>query len=387
MITKLTARELADRIDAGESFTLIDTRPEDSYDAWHITGATNIPFDPNESMSDDQFQQVADLVETDQVFAICGKGISSTSFALELDERQNGHGFDIGVVQGGMEDWSKVYDVVPIEIENNGLKIVQIQRRAKGCLGYIVGSSSAGEAVAVDVTRQTDVFKTAAQEAGLTITRVVDTHIHADHVSGGRKIAEELDVPYHLSGHLDDRDVNIDYEFEPLADENVLTVGDIEIKALHTPGHTSEIVTLLVDEAAVLTSDTLFINGVGRTELQFGDEDAAHGTELLYDSVNGVLADLDDNLAVLPGHVTVTPDGEFGVGSPGQPISARLGDLRDRLDVFTLDEELFVERIVENDAKKPSNYETIIAVNVGDESVGRDEKATELELGPNNCSA
>lgn len=386
MISKLSTRELADRIDAGESFTLIDTRPEDSYDAWHIHEARNVPFGPNDSMSDDTFERVTDLVETDRVFAICGKGISSTSFALELDERTNGHDFEIGVVQGGMEDWSKVYDVVSIEPENEDLEILQIQRRAKGCLGYIVGSNSTGEAVAVDVTRQTDVAKIAAQEAGLVITRVVDTHIHADHVSGGRTLAEELDVPYHLSGHLDDRDVNIDYEFEPLEDGDILTVGDIEIEVRHTPGHTSEMINLLV-ESVVLTSDTLFVDGVGRTELQFGDEGAARGAELLYDSVNEVLGDLDDGCIVLPGHVTVTADGEFNVGSPGEAISARLGDLRDELDAFTLEKEEFVERITENDSEKPSNYETIISINVGEESVGRDEEATELELGPNNCAA
>jgi glyoxylase-like metal-dependent hydrolase (beta-lactamase superfamily II)/rhodanese-related sulfurtransferase len=386
MISKLTTRELADGIDARESFTLIDTRPEDSYDAWHIHEAKNVPFGPNESMSDDTFEQIADLIETDRVFAICGKGISSTSFALELEERKNGHDFEVGVVQGGMEDWSKVYEVVRIETENDDTEILQIQRRAKGCLGYIVGSRSAREAVAVDITRQMDVAKTAAQEAGLVITRVIDTHIHADHVSGGRALAAELDVPYHLSGHLDDRDVNIDYAFEPLEDSDVLSVGETEIEVRHTPGHTSEMINIVVEEV-VLTSDILFANGVGRTELQFGEDDAAHGASLLYDSINEVLADLDDDLTVLPGHVTVTADGEFDVGTPGEAINARLGDLREELDVFTLEKDEFVERVVENDPEKPPNYGTIISINVGEESIGRDEEATELELGPNNCAA
>lgn len=384
MFKQITADELTEKLDADEPFTLIDTRPEDSYDAWHIAEAENLPFPPGGELSEDQLHHINEITDGRPVVTICGKGLSSTSFAAELDA----HGYDdVTVVKGGMEDWSTVYEAVPIQTRRDDLVVYQLQRRAKGCLGYIVGSRNTGEAVAVDVTRQTDVFKIAAQNVGLTISHVLDTHIHADHISGGRKLARELDVPYHLSGHLDNRDAEIEYAFDPLEAGDVLTVGEIEIEVLHTPGHTSEMINLLVDESAVLTSDTLFVNGVGRTELQFGDEDATHGAELLYESVNDVLADLDDDTVILPGHVTVTQESEFELGTPGDPIRARLGDLRNRLDVFTLDKEAFVEQLTERNPEKPQNYETIIGVNVGSESVDRDEEATELELGPNNCAA
>lgn len=386
MVSKLTARELADRIDGNESFTLVDTRPEESYDAWHIRGAENIPFEPNESMTDEQLDHVLEVTTSDSVVAICGKGLSSTSFGLELDERQNGHGLDVSVVEGGMEAWSTVYESVPIETGHRDLRLLQIQRRAKGCLGYIVGSNSTGRAIAVDVARQTDVFKIAAQEAGLTIGRVIDTHVHADHISGGRDLARELGVPYSLSGHLSDRDVDIEYDFEPLKNGGVMTVGTVEIEAIHTPGHTSEMLALVIDDAAVLTSDTLFIDGVGRTELQFGDEEAERGASLLYESVNERLGELDDPM-VLPGHVTVTPDGTFGTAAPGEPITDSLDGLRNRLDVFTLEREEFVESVTSGESEKPPNYESVIAINTGERNVDREEEATELELGPNNCSA
>lgn len=382
MFNQITADELTEKLDVGEPFTLIDTRPEDSYDAWHIGAAENVPFPPGGELSEGQRHRVNELTDGQPVVAICGKGLSSTSFAAELDA--NGYD-DVTVVKGGMEAWSKVYEVVPIRTRHDDLVLHQVQRRAKGCLGYIVGSRSTGEAIVVDATRQTDVFKIAAQEAGLTIARVLDTHIHADHISGGRTLARELAVPYHLSGHLDDRDAEIEYAFEPVEAGDVWTIGEIEIEMLHTPGHTSEMINLLVD-SVVLTSDTLFVDGVGRTELQFGDEDAAHGAELLYESVNDVLGAVDDAV-VLPGHVTVTQEGEFDPGNPGDPIRARLGDLRDRLDVFTLEKEAFVEQITERSPEKPQNYETIISVNVGSESTDREGEATELELGPNNCAA
>ncbi len=77
--------------------------------------------------------------------------------------------------------------------------------RAKGCLGYIVGSKEAGEAAAFDVSQYTEEFVDAASELGMKIKRVFDTHIHADHISGGRQLAEELSVPYHLGSEASER--------------------------------------------------------------------------------------------------------------------------------------------------------------------------------------
>jgi len=158
----------------------------------------------------------------------------------------------------------------------------QVQRRAKGCLGYVVGSKEVGEAVVVDATRQTDQFKVAAQDAGLSIARVLDTHVHADHISGSPTLADEVGVPYHLGDAARER--GVEYEYDPLPDGDVIEVGDVEIEALHTPGHTSEMMNYLVDGELLLTGDTLFVDSVGRTELQFGEDDASRGAELLYDS-------------------------------------------------------------------------------------------------------
>jgi glyoxylase-like metal-dependent hydrolase (beta-lactamase superfamily II)/rhodanese-related sulfurtransferase len=375
---QLTAERLAEKLDRDESFTLIDTRPEGDYEAWHAPGAENVPYKPAKGLGDDGWERVDALVDGGPVVAICGKGLSSTAFGFELQ----GHGYDdVSVVKGGMEDWSRVYEVAPIGASGD-LVIVQIQRRAKGCLGYVIGDPATGDAAVVDATRQTDVFKIAAEEAGLTIRRVLDTHVHADHVSGGPTLAEELDVPYHLPASADERGVEHDYE--PVADGETIPVGDREIEAMHTPGHTSEMTSYLV-ERALLTADTLFVDGVGRTELQFGDSGAREGAELLYESLHSIL-ELPDDVTILPGHVDVRSDGRYGTGRPGEPIAARLGDLRKDLDLLGLDREAFVDRLAENAPEKPPNYETVIAINTGERGVD-DEEATELELGPNNCAA
>ena len=382
MVDQITAEELADRMDRGEEFALIDTRPAESFEAWHLHGAENVPYDPREGLSDEDADRIVDLANGGPIVTICGKGLTSTPIAFELDVR--GYG-DVTVVKGGMEDWSRVYEVVPVETDSEDLVIRQLQRRGKGCLGYIVGSRESGGAVAVDATRRIGRFEVASEEAGLTIERVVDSHVHADHISGGPRLADAMDVPYHLGERASERDVA--YEYEPLADGETIEVGGVEIGAIHAPGHTTEMVNLLVDEEHLLTGDTLFVDSVGRTELQFGDEDAAEGARLLYGTLHDTILGLPDDTTVLPGHVAVTSDGRFEGGTPGEPISARLGDLREGLDLLDMDEEAFVDRLASNAPEKPPNYERVIGINTGRESVEDEREATELELGPNNCAA
>jgi len=382
MVTQITADELAHRIDAGESMSVIDTRPAESFGAWHLPGAVNVPYDPREELDDDQLDRVRDAFDGRPVLAVCGKGLTSAPFAFDLEQ----HGYEnVTVVKGGMEDWSTVYETVPIDAASDDLVVRQLQRRGKGCLGYVVGSKASGEAAVIDATRQIERYELAAEEAGLTIGRVFDTHVHADHISGGRRLADVLDVPYHLGERAVERDV--DFAYEPLGDGTVVEVGETEIAAIHAPGHTTEMVNYLVDGEVLLTGDTLFVESVGRTELQFGEDDADEGAELLYETLHEKLLSLSDGVRVLPGHVSVSSDGRYEHGTPGDPVQASLQDLRETLDLLQLDETAFVRRLVENAPQKPPNYERVIAINTGKDAPESEAEATELELGPNNCAA
>jgi glyoxylase-like metal-dependent hydrolase (beta-lactamase superfamily II)/rhodanese-related sulfurtransferase len=382
MFEKITARELADRRDSGtDDSVLVDTRPADSYAAWRIEGAENVPFGPGETLSDDQRAEIDALANGDGIVTVCGKGATSTRLASELDA----NGFeDVAVLTGGMRAWNALYETARVDTASVDLVVIQFQRRAKGCLSYLVGSKRAGEAVVVDPTRHTDQYVTTAAEEGLAITRVLDTHVHADHISGGRDLAARLGVLYHLGERAAERD--LDYEFEPVADGETIPVGDVEIEVLPAPGHTSEMVNYRVGDEAVLTGDALFLDSVGRTELEFGEE-AERGARMQYETLHGTLLELPDELTVLPGHVTVNADGTYENASPGELVGAPLGDVRDRLALVDLDEEAFVERMVENVPEKPDNYETVIAINRGEESVATDRDATMLETGANNCAA
>jgi glyoxylase-like metal-dependent hydrolase (beta-lactamase superfamily II) len=365
MVRELSADELADRLDAGDAFVLIDTRPPESYESWHVPGAVNVPFEPGTPV---ERADVAPVVDRDgDVVTICGKGVSSDEFAGRLSDLGFG---PVTVVTGGMRAWSQVYETATVPTDDPAVEVLQVQRRAKGCLGYLVADATSGAAAAVDVTRHTDQFRQAAADAGYDIVRVLDTHVHADHVSGGRSLADELGVPYHLGAHATDRDVACD--FEPVADGDVLQVGEVDLTAIHAPGHTSEMVAYLVGRTALLTGDTLFVDAVGRTELQFGDAAADEGARLLYHTLHDRLLDLPDSVTVLPGHVSV---------------STTVGEVRTTVSALGLGEQRFVERVADAAPEKPPNYETIIDVNAGRDVVTDETSAVELELGPNRCAA
>ncbi|MFB6123749.1 MAG: rhodanese-like domain-containing protein [Haloferacaceae archaeon] len=382
MAEHIDPRTLYDWLDARE-FVLVDTRPAESYDAWHVPGATNFPFGPDASLDGERLAEFRRLTDgTRPVVTICAKGLTSHRLAEQLEA--TGDYGDVYAVDEGMRGWSRVYEAVPVDVADD-VSLLQIQRVAKGCLGYVVGCRKTGSAAVVDPTRHVSEFQDAAAAAGLEITHVLDTHVHADHISGGRTLAERLDVPYYLSARAAERDVA--YDYEPLARNEVLDVGDVALKALYTPGHTSEIVSYLVDDAAVLTGDTVFVDSTGRTELEFGEEGAEAGARMQYDSLHRTLLSEPDSVAVLPGHATVLDSGEWRHASPGDPVSTTVGRIRTSLPVLELDEEEFVDYVRSHRPEKPPNYEMVIAVNRGVLELDDDAEATDLELGPNRCSA
>jgi glyoxylase-like metal-dependent hydrolase (beta-lactamase superfamily II)/rhodanese-related sulfurtransferase len=382
----------------------VDTRPAESFESWHVHGAENVPFDPTEGFDDEHREAVEAVADGEPVVVVCGKGLTSTPFGILLeddgyerrdnghaderasghaDERASGHADDVTVVRGGMQEWSTIHEVA--DVGNEDIVIRQLQRRATGCLGYVVVDPGTGEAVVVDPTRQTDEFAVAAEAAGLTVTGVVDTHVHADHLSGGPDLAAELAVPYYLG--VDVEDPVVDHEYDSLEDGRTLAVGDVEVRAVHGPGHTDSMVNLVVEEGFLLSADTLHVESVGRTELAFGEDRAEEGAKLLFETLHDRLLELPDDVTVLPGHVSITEDNRYEVGRPGDPIEKRLGDIRRDLALLGYDRQAFVEELTADFPEKPDEYETVVAINAGEASVETEEDAAELETGPNNCSA
>lgn len=414
VITAADFRDMVDEARRGErEFAVVDTRPTDEFESWRIADSINYFYKPFHEFDREEFERETGLSASDTVVTTCAKGKASLDIAEELEAA----GYDeVYVVEDGMRGWSSVYDHVRVPLPEAGddpLDVVQIQRRAKGCLGYLivggerddasVDSGRLGDvvtdgsdrlAVAVDVSRHDEEWATAAAASDATIVGVLDTHVHADHLSGGRALADELDVPYFLPAAAADRDVA--YAFEPLERNETLDVGGVGLKALATPGHTDDMASYLVGRSAVLTGDTLFTDSVGRTELQFaagdeGDDAESEGAEIgaerLYDSVHATLLAEPDDVVVCPGHFTVENDGTIGRVTPGEPVMTTVGDARRGIEILQADRARFVERITATLPEKPPNYESVIAANRGIDAPEDEVAAIELELGPNRCAA
>ena len=380
MVETITATQLRDRIDGDEPLSLLDTRPEESYESWHIEGAIQYTYKPDFEFDTEDFRTQTGLDPDDGIVAICAKGVSSFDIAKRLEDA----GYEnITVVEDGMQGWSEVYDIVDVPTDGD-VEIVQFQRRAKGCLSYLIADPEAEIAAVVDPTRHVENYPAVASDRGYSIEFVFDTHVHADHISGGRELADHVGATYYLSADAADRGVA--YDYRPLERNAVVTVGDVDIKAVPTPGHTSEIVSYLVDREAVLTGDTLFVDSVGRTELQFGAGNADDGAKRLYDSLHRTLLAEPDRTTVLPGHFAVGSDGTTDV-TPGETVATAIGAVRTGLELLTVDRETFVHRLTGSLPEKPANYGTIIDVNAGRDVPDDGATPTELELGPNNCAA
>lgn len=356
---------------------VIDTRPAADFASWHIPTAVNIPSPPDEPL-DVEAVEAAIPADTDLVLTVCGWGISSFAFAQALED----HGAPpVTVLEDGMVAWSRVYDTAEVDVDAPAT-VYQFQRLAKGCLGYLVACDETGEAVAIDVPIHTEVVSDRITDADLELTAVIDTHVHADHLSGGHRLAERYDVPYRIGVRAGDR--GLEREHEPIGDGESLAVGALELSALATPGHTSDMLTLVLgDDAAVFTADTLFVDGVGRTELE-ADEDVEARTRSLYRSITDTILARSADALVLPGHVD--PD-DIDLGVVDTPVAAPLGTVVDRVSVLDGGADAFVERVAGRGGDRPPNYRAIILVNLGASPLPGEGVRSQLELGPNRCAA
>jgi len=163
-----------------------------------------------------------------------------------------------------------------------------------GCASYLIGDSRAGEALVVDPAYAIEPYLEAARREGLRIVRVLETHTHADHVSGHGRLALEHGVPISVHPLADPR-----FPFDPLEDGQTLEVGSVPIRVLHTPGHRPEHCAFVVDERLALTGDSLFVGDAARPDLAV---DAREGAEGLFHSLQR-LTQLPEAVEVYPGHV------------------------------------------------------------------------------------
>jgi hydroxyacylglutathione hydrolase len=238
----------------------------------------------------------------------------------------------------------------------------QITHDDLGCASYLVGDDGAGVAAVVDPRFEIDVYLDLARYMGVRIEHILETHNHADHVSGHGRLALATGATIHVH-----RLAAPSYEHEPFDDGWELELGDVVIRALHTPGHRPEHTAFaLIDRArgdepwAVLSGDSLFVGDVARPDLAVDRDEGARG---IFASLRGPLLSLPDACEVWPGHL-----GGSMCGGPGMDmkISSTIG--YERLHNALLgeaDADRFVSRTTATLGPQPPNFEAIVALNRG----------------------
>ncbi|MGG4107163.1 MBL fold metallo-hydrolase [Paenibacillus lautus] len=371
-VREMKAQEVAMKAIQKESLFILDVRNPSDFEDWKIEGERiqhlNVPyFDLIDGVED-----ILDRIPSDQeVLVVCAKEGSSVMVAEMLAE----HGRNVAYLKGGMKAWSE--HLVPLKVGNlaDGGALYQFVRIGKGCLSYMAVSN--GEAALFDPTRMTEVYLEFAESIDAEIKHVFDTHLHADHISGGRMIAKQTGAVYWLPP----KDAGeVVYKYEPLEDGNEVMIGStrIRIEALHSPGHTIGSTSFVIDDQYLLTGDILFIDSIGRPDLAGLAEDWVSD---LRETLYARYTELSDDLIVLPAHFMIMEElNEDGT------VAKKLGELyRENHGLNITDEAEFRTIVTENLPPQPNSYQEIRQTNMGKLNPDTDQQR-EMEIGPNRCA-
>jgi glyoxylase-like metal-dependent hydrolase (beta-lactamase superfamily II) len=371
-VQALTAKEVTQKIVNKEPLFILDVRNESDFSDWKIEGHyfdyLNVPyFDLLDGVED-----ILDQIPSDkEVLVVCAKEGSSVMVSDMLSEA----GLTVFYLKGGMKAWSEHLEPVKVGDLKDGGELYQFVRMGKGCLSYMVTSN--GEAAIMDATRMADIYIDFAKELGATITHVFDTHLHADHISGGRAIAEQTKATYWLPPKDAEEVV---FHYQPLEEGHTVTIGKttIAIQPIYSPGHTIGSTSFVVDDQYLLSGDILFIDSIGRPDLAGMEEDwVGDLRETLYKRYK----ELSNDLIVLPAHFMVIDE----LNEDGS-VGKKLGTLFAENHGLTIEDEAeFRHLVTDNLPPQPNAYQEIRETNMG--KINPDEeKQREMEIGPNRCA-
>lgn len=373
MAETITPLELFHELAAGRVREILDVRNVDEFAAAPVEGprpapTRNVPvYRVMEKLEEEAARTAEDAV------VICGQGNGSQLVAEEFADL----GRRVRSLEGGTDAWNRL--LVPVEITGlpAPVRVWQLQRPAKACLSYVVGV--AGErCIVVDPAREHGPYLDLAAEHAMSVAHVVDTHVHADHISGGPALAADLGVEYHLPP--EDTGGVVPWPNRPLGDGDVLDLGSAEVRVMgmHLPGHTPGTIALLVSDAVLLVGDTVFVRGLGRPDLTGQADELARD---LFRSVHERLRPLDSRTIIAPAHWSSAEE----LNDDGLVVTT----LEDVFTSTLLNEramEKFVEEIVTSLPAAPDFYDTIRAVNAGKLAPPEDEIDV-LDVGRNQCAA
>jgi len=364
-MTTMSRDDLRQLLERGAPITVLDVRPAAEHAEWCIPGSVHA--DAYDALRRGDPTALADFhpPNGDRVVTVCAAGKTSMLAA----ERLRARGLDAVSLEGGMRAWSLAWNTAEVPCPGSTARIVQLRRTGKGCLSYLIGSN--GDAIVVDASLELQIYHRVAGEHGWRIRTVLETHVHADHLSRARALA--VDTGARLCLPTTDR---VSFEYEPVKDGDIVRVGSARLQALHTPGHTPESTSYLLDDRALFTGDTLFLAAVGRPDLEASAEQARRRARMLHASLQRLVA-LPAETVVLAAHTSAP------VAFDGRPISATLRQVQERTSLLGETEETFVTQILTRLPPTPPNHHRIVALN---ETGALPDDPTELEAGANRCA-
>lgn len=359
--------DLQERLDKGERVTVLDIRPPSRRQEWHIPRSLYVDAFPSIQVGDDRIFDTIDLPRDQPVVVVCNAGFTSVKGAKMLRKR----GVDAYSLEGGMRAWGLAWNVAETATKDGSATVLQVRRAGKGCLSYIVGAGD--QALVIDASLDPSVYEMLAQKRGWSITKAFDTHIHADHVSRSRRLAEMTSAELYLPVNA-----AVSYTFTPLRESEEITLGSTHLGVMATPGHTLESSSYLIGGELLLTGDTLFQTGAGRPDFGSSRAETKERAHILYQSLQRLKKDAA-NAFVLASH-TATPPGFDRV-----LIGGALSDIAKTNPLMRLEENAFVEQMLSHIPDKLPQYDTIIEFNQA--GVVPDTMLVELEAGANRCAA
>ncbi|PWT78190.1 MAG: hypothetical protein C5B59_02340 [Bacteroidetes bacterium] len=360
----VTADELRRMLSLNQKVNVVDIRPTEERSEWFIPGS--IHFDAYERLKKHD-PSALDLINLDKnvpIVTVCAGGKTSLIAAEILREK----GYNASSLLNGMKGWSLSWNTAFRKFD--GFEIWQVRRTGKGCLSYIISSNK--EALIVDASLPVEVYADMINGENLKVKYVLDTHIHADHLSRSRELAKYFNAPFYLP-----KNKKVQFEYGQIVNGLEFKIGNTLLKSMATPGHTTESTSFYIENEVLFTGDTLFTNAIGRPDLKSNAEETRQKAHLLFQSLQFMLS-FPDSVLVLPGHANKP------IEFDNKMVMTTIGEAKENIHMLKQGENDFVNSVLNKIPPSPANFLTIIEKNIEGDYSG--VNPLELEAGANRCA-
>lgn len=360
----VNADTLREWLENNEPVFILDVRPLYQREEWQIPGSHYLDAYKRINEGDHSVLNKIDIPENAKVITVCAAGKTSQTAAEALRQK----GIDAWSLEGGMKAWGTAWNTARKQF--TAFEVIQIRRTGKGCLSYIISSNN--EALIIDASLPVEVYVHLIQQYNLTVKFVIETHIHADHLSRSKEVAAYFHIPLFLPVPN-----KVQFSHNKITADTTFSIGAIKLRSLPTPGHTLESVSFYIENNIVFTGDTIFTNAVGRPDLKASEEESRNKAALLFHSLQKLLL-LPDQVLVFPAHTNKPVDFD------GKLINTTIGQAKNEIAILHNTEQDFINILLQKIPPAPANYLAIVERNLtGDFS---DITPADLEAGSNRCA-